>query len=30
VQQAQFILDLGRAVADAPGRPAWVTASASR
>jgi len=23
VQQAQFILDLGRAVADAPGRPAW-------
>ena len=23
VQQGQFILDLGRAVADAPGRPAW-------
>lgn len=23
VQQAQFVLDLGRAVADAPGRPAW-------
>lgn len=25
VQQAQFVLDLGRAVADAPGRPAWRT-----
>ena len=25
VQQAQFVLDLGRAVADAPGRPAWKT-----
>jgi hypothetical protein len=25
VQQAQFVLDLGRAVADAPARPAWRT-----
>jgi hypothetical protein len=25
VQQAQFVLDLGRAVADAPGRPEWRT-----